>query len=139
MINNDLSPPQVNVIIPQGSDVYEFFTFYSDELQTQPLDLTGFSAETQVRLTSDSPSVILKLLSSTGDIIIGAVETNGIISTGDPVNGSIAIKYQSSVTSLIKFKGDSFEGFRALEITDATGRIKRVLDGTFTLTKEIVR
>jgi hypothetical protein len=134
---NDLSPVSIDAIIPQGSDVYEILTIYTDEEQTLPLDLTGFVAKYQVRKTFDSAIKLLDLSNTTGELIMGATELTPYLSS-DLTNGTIAIKYEAASTTAIRFKGDSLDCYRSMELTDENDQTRRVLDGTITFTREIV-
>jgi hypothetical protein len=138
-MTNDLSPVSIDAIIPQGSDVYELLTIYTDEAQTVPLDLNGFTATYQVRKTFDSATPVLDLSTDNGTIILGATDTGTSIIQTDLTNGVIAIKYAAATTSAILFKGDTLECVRSLELTDATLVTRRVLDGALTFTREADR
>lgn len=136
---NDLSPPEIDITIPQGSDVDEFFIIYTDEAQTSPLDLTGFTAQSMVRTSYDANSPILTLSTTDGTIMLGAKIQNNTVVSDSPINGGIALKYQSGTTTAVRFKGDSLDCVRDLELTDSSGIVRRVLQGNFTLSRESTR
>lgn len=138
-IMNDLTPAIVDVIVPQGSYTGEFFQLYRNEEQTDPLDLSGVLVESMIRLNYDSPTPILTLSSTNGKIIVGASIINGTIVNDLPSRGGIAVIYDNETTSAIHFKGDVWEGVRDIEIEDANGIRKRIIQGNFTLTREVTR
>lgn len=138
-IINDLTPAIVDVTIPQGSYTGEFFQLYEDEAQTIPLDLSGFLVESMIRLTYDSSTPILTLSSVNGKIMLGAKLVDGKIESDLPSNGGIALIYDDDTTAAIRFRGDVWEGVRDIEIEDGNGVRKRILQGNFTLSREVTR
>lgn len=138
-ISNDLTPVVVDIAIPQGSDVYEYFQLFVDELQTIPFDLSDYTAESKVRKTYDSSTPILTLSTSNNKIKLGAKIENGIIVDDLLTNGGIALYYTSDDTSAIRFTGESLEAVRDIELTDSNGITKRVLQGVITISRESTR
>jgi hypothetical protein len=138
-IINDLTPAIVDVTIPQGSYTTEFFQLYSDELQTIPLDLSGFTAESMIRLTYDSSTPILTLSTENGKLMLGAKVVGDKIEYDSPINGGIALIYDDVTTAAVRFKGDVWEGVRDVELEDGMGVRKRILMGNFTLSREVTR
>lgn len=127
-ILNDLTPAIVDIIIPQGSYIEEFFELYEDEEETTPIDLTGIKLESMIRLDYDSSTPVLTLSTDNSEIVVT-----------DPVNGKFKIKYDNISTTNIRFRGDAWEGVRDVEIIDGAGIRKRILQGSFTISREVTR
>jgi|694.fasta_scaffold78648_6 hypothetical protein len=126
-----------NIIINQGSYAVEAIELTKDD-NTTPFNLTGFSAKSHVRLNFDSPTPLIELSTADGSIVLGAiVDENGDVTYGLPTNGGLLIKYDDSVTSAIKFKGPELVCVRDVELTDGAGVTRRIISGTFTLTREV--
>ena len=138
-IVNELLPPYVDVTIPQGSYTVEFFQLYEDEAQTIPLDLSGLLIESMIRLTYDSSTPILTLSTLNNKIKIGAKLVDGKIEDDLPSNGGFIVIYDDDITAAIRFKGDMWEGVRDIEIEDGAGIRKRILQGNFTISREVTR
>lgn len=138
-ILNDLLPPTVDVVIPQGSDVKEFFTIWTDTAKTTPLDLTGLTAECMVRKTYDTRTAAFTLSSADATIWLGARLQDGLVVADDPANGGICVFYPSELTTSVRFSGEEIELVRDIELTDQTGNKKRILQGVITLSRESTR
>jgi hypothetical protein len=138
-ISNDLTPSIVNITVPQGSDVKEFFQLYTDAEQTTAFDLSGFTAESHVRANYNSSTPLLTLTSDNNKIILGAEIVDGEIVEGDLTNGGIALIYNSTDTSAIRFSDEALEAVRDIELIDGLGKIRRIIQGTITFTREVTR
>jgi len=138
-ILNDLTPAIVDVVIPQGSDIKEFFQLYRDAEQTIPMDLTGFTARSMIRTSYDSRTTVLSLSTDDNTIKLGAKIDNGIVVNDDPANGGIVLSYEASLTSAIRFSGEQYDYVRDIELTDQNNITKRILQGTFSITREVTR
>jgi len=53
--------------------------------------------------------------------------------------GQITIQLRASDTEVIKFEGKSLKAFYDLEIVDSIGKVTRLLNGQFVLSREITR
>jgi len=126
---------KTNVIVNQGSTSSELVELKKGS--GEPVNLTGFTAKSHVRLNYDSPTPILELSTEDGSIVLGAIEVDGEIEYGPATNGGIEIKYDGEVTKLIKFKGSELRGVRDVELTDALGVTRRIVEGEFILTREV--
>ena len=126
---------KTNVIVNQGSTSSELVELQKGD--GTPVNLTGFTAKSHVRLNYDSPTPILELSTEDGSIVLGAIEVDGVIEYGPATNGGIEIKYDGEVTKLIKFKGSELRGVRDVELTDALGVTRRIVEGEFILTREV--
>lgn len=127
---------KANVIVNQGSFSSELIELKQAD-QITPLDLTGYTAKSQVRLSYDSTTPILTLTDGNGDIVFGVTEVDGVITYGSPDNGGILVKYDAALTSAIKFKGKELRGVRDIELTDPVGVTRRIVEGEFILTREV--
>jgi hypothetical protein len=138
---NDLSPATIDVIIPQGSDIQEFYQLYADEAQTIPLDLTVFKARAMLRKTYDSKTPVLSLSSDAGTIILGAQLVGGQVVQGSATNGGIAILYKNADTTNIRFQDESLECIRDLEVytQGVNPKVRRIVQGTVTILREVTR
>lgn len=136
---NDLTPPTIDFVIPQGTDVREFFTLYLDTAKTKPLNLTEITAESMIRTNYDSNRVLIRLSSTDGTILLGVKEVDGEIVADDLANGGICLVYTNASTSNVRFTGDSIDLVRDVEITNSAGIKRRLFQGTLTLTRESTR
>ena len=138
-ILNDLTPAIVDVIIPQGSDVKEFFQLYEDAEQTIAFNLSGFTARSHIRSTYNSSTPLLILTSDNNKIMLGAKIENDVIVSDDPANGGIAIIYNSADTTAIRFQDEALEAVRDIELVDISNKVRRIIQGTITILREVTR
>ena len=87
-----------------------------------PFDLTGYSARMQVRATIASASALIDLTSPTGIVLGGTAGTIQVIITA-AATAALAIS----------------EGVYDLELIDAASAVRRLLEGTVTVAKEVTR
>lgn len=118
--------------LDQGADFDIEFQLFSDEAQTIPFDLTGWSAEMMVRRDFDRPA-INSLTAST---------SNGKI-TFDIPQGIIHVHYEpeDSRATNVRFVGEELECVYDLELTGPLPdeQVIRLVDGTITIDKEVTR
>lgn len=114
-----------NITIDQGSDYVLDLTLWQDDSKTIPVDLTDCTSEMMVRRDYDKPPVIV------------ASTTNGKISL-TALTGKVVIQLLPSDTSSIRFAGESLDCVYDLEIT-YPGKVKRELQGTCVITREVTR
>jgi len=88
-------------------------------------DLTGYTAAMQVRADYDKPVL---LQATTADKIVI-----------DPLLGLVTISFTAHDTSAISFKGESLDCIYAIELTSPAGITSRVLEGTVSISREVVR
>lgn len=117
-----MQPGNYDFTLIQGA--HDGLTFQITESGV-PLDLTGYTAEMQARVDYDKP------------VVLSATMANRI--TIDPSLGKIAITFAPADTSAIVFKGPSIDCIYAVELTSPAGIKSRVLEGTITISREIVR
>lgn len=116
-----------NIIIEQGA-TFSLIMDYRDA-SNEAIPLTGWTARMQVRATYSSPSPLLDLPGTDGTITI----------TGE--TGRIEVAIPAAVTAGLSLYGkDSAVYVYDLEITEtATGRVKRLVQGTATVSAEVTR
>jgi hypothetical protein len=111
---------QTNLCICQGSNLQQKFRWLSDDT---PVDLTGYSARSMFRETAESSTVALSLTSSGGTISLGGV------------SGTIILSASAASTSAITAGRYVFD----LEMINASGVVRRLVEGTATVTREVTR
>jgi hypothetical protein len=89
----------------------------------QPINLTGVSAEMQVRLKVDDTGVLTTLSTQNGGILI------------DGDNGTLTIYMSAANTSML----DWAKGVYSLELTFPDGTVELFLEGSVSTIKEVVR
>lgn len=128
--------PDINTILPQGSDIYEFFQLFSGPGESIPFNLTDYTARCDLRTHFNAGKSLSTLTSENGGIVLGASEVNNAIRVGPVTNGGLALVYTHAMTSGIKFTGDSLILLRQIELIDKYNKVQRVITGTVTLTRE---
>jgi hypothetical protein len=95
-----------------------------------PIDLTGYSARMQVRQSLNSPTVIHEFSTANGSIELGGSEgTVRILADADTTAGW---SWGSASASKMSAVYD-------LELEDADGKTRRLLEGKFTVKREVTR
>jgi len=89
----------------------------------QPIPLTGYTAQMQIRESIDSSTVIHELTSANGGISI------------DPVNFTISMNISAARTAAFSFDAAVY----SMELTDNQGLVYPFLSGSLTLIKEVTR
>jgi len=112
-----------NITIEQGAD-FQLELVYQDD-NGDPIDLTGYTAEMQIRekLTTDPP--FLTLSTANGRIVI------------DGPNGSITLSIANADTAALTQTAGVYD----LELTsgDATPVIVRLIEGQVKISQEVTR
>ena len=115
-----------NIYCEQGATFSRILTIrVPDEVDpsiTTAYDLSGHTARMQVRRTIDSASAMVQLTTA----------NNGL--TIDDGTGSITIFMSNAVTASL-----ATSGVYDLEIIDSNGYVSRVVQGTFTLNREVTK
>lgn len=111
---------QYSYTIDQGADWYLTIT-YKDSNGTA-INLTGYTAAMQFRLTSSSTTAALSLTSSSGITITAATGTLAIHATAAQTGAMNAAKYDYD-----------------LEITSSTGVVTRLIQGNATVNAQITQ
>jgi hypothetical protein len=130
---------QKEMVVDQGSTHEEYYIIQQLTDPTLPfnqttnpyiaLNLTGYTIAMMVRATYDSASPV-----------ITATTTNGKITVPNAGSGQLLVTLIPTDTSIITFKGDSASYVYDIEITKtATGKVTRIVQGSFTISREATR
>ena len=117
-----MSAAKVPLNIDQGSDFSIKVTWRTGEPPT-PVDLTGCTAEAQIREYLESPDTLIELTTSNGGITLGGTA------------GTVEINIAHGLTESVEW----FSGVYDLEVTFTNGAKKRLLAGPVILSPEITR
>lgn len=113
-----MAAAKLNLTIEQGTTFEKRLTWR--DKNKRPVSLTGYTARMQIRPSVAATEVILELSTSNGRIVIGA-------------SGTIDLKLTPAETSALK------AGVYDLELTDASGRVTRLIEGKLNLSPEVTR
>lgn len=121
-------------IIEQGTTV-QFEIQYRD-VNSLPVDLTGYGARMQIRPSVASSEIYLTLSSSLQADGTG-LNMSGSDGNKPPTSGSIGIIISSTTSSLLNFDQAAYD----LEIFSSENppRVVRLLEGQIKLSKEVTR
>lgn len=110
-----------DLTINQGETLSQQFT-WKDSTGTA-VNLTGYSARMQARLSPDSTDPIIDLTTSNGGISLGGVA------------GTITLSMTAATTSALT------EGYAVwdIELVSGSGVVTRLLQGNLIITREITR
>lgn len=107
--------------IEQGSDLLKPFV-WKDSTGT-PVDLSNYTAKLQVRRSASSPDVLFEMSTANGRISI------------IPSTGKVILIFKSTDTSPLTWKQGKYD----LDLISAAGTVKRLLQGSITISPEITR
>jgi hypothetical protein len=110
-----------NITCEQGSTFVQTLTITSNATPPVARDLSTYSGRMQVRPDTESTTKLLDLTSSGGDITLNS-------------SGVVVVTVSATNTAALT-QGGVYD----LEIEDASGTVERVIQGTFTLNKEVTR
>ena len=110
-----------NITCEQGSTFVKTLTITSNATPPVARDLSAYSGRMQVRPDLASSTKLLDLTSAGGDMTLNS-------------SGVIVITVSATDTAALA-QGGVYD----LEIENASGVVERVIEGTFTLDKEITR
>ena len=96
---------------------YELFITWRVENPGNPIDVAGYKAILQVRLSFDSPNVLLEASTTDGRIILGST------------NGRIQILLSPELTSSLQWD----KGIYDLLMQSPSGRVRRIMEGEITV------
>lgn len=111
-----------NIEIEETMD-YTLSLTYRDETTNLPVDLTGYSAELELRPNFGSPSSLLTLSTDNGRIVLGG-DSGAIDATFLPIDTDQSQLY----TAWSRAAYD-------LVLTDPTGKKKKILKGFITISR----
>jgi hypothetical protein len=110
-----------NITCEQGSTFVKTLTITNNATPAVARDLSTYSGRMQLRPDIESTTKLLDLTSGAGDITLNS-------------SGVIVVTVSATNTAAL-----SQGGVYDLEIEDASGVVERVIEGTFTLNKEVTR
>lgn len=100
---------------------YTLSLTYRDETTNLPVDLTGYSAVLQVRSGFGSPSLLLELTNTSGDIILGGV------------TGAIDVTFTAAMSDLSNQPVGWDRGVYDLVIVNSFGKRIKLTKGFVTI------
>jgi hypothetical protein len=109
--------------IDQGSDFVKSLTWKAGDPTPVPVDITGFTARMQLRQTVTSSTVLLELTTENGGITLGGVL------------GTINIAATAVQTAALTQKSAVYD----LEMVYPGGAVRRLIEGTVTISPEVTR
>lgn len=112
-------PGTYNISITQGETVSRTLTWAID---SQPVNLTGYSARMQVRERVSSERILLELTTGAG-LTLGAEA------------GTVTISITDTVTAALTPAGCVY----SLELTSPDGEVTPLLSGSFSVRAEVTR
>lgn len=112
-------PGKYNMICPQGATFSKVLTYSID---SQPVDLTGYTARMQVREKHISKTAIINITTENGGIFLGGEY------------GTITLYIADEVTQLFVAKEYVYD----LELISET-YVYRLIEGKFIVTPEVTR
>ena len=110
-----------NITCEQGSTFVKTLTITDNATPPVARNLSTYSGRMQVRPDIESSTKLLDLTSSSGDITLNS-------------SGVVVVTVSATDTAAL-----TQGGIYDLEIEDASGVVERVVEGTFTLDKEVTR
>lgn len=111
-----------NIEIEEGMH-YTIPLTYRDETTNLPVNVTGYSAELEIRLTFGDPSILLTLSTGNGRIILGGV------------GGAIDINFLPADTDQSQLYTSWTRAAYDLVVTDTFGKKKKILKGFVTISR----
>lgn len=118
-----MQPASIDLTIYQGSTFSQTFQWKTGNPST-PVDLTGYTARMQIRERIISPTAIISL----------TTENGGIVFT-DSVNGQFKIEMSAETTASFSFKNGVYD----IEFVSPSGFVRRLFEGSVTLSPEVTR
>lgn len=114
-----------NLLIEQGSTLSKSFYFYDASKISQ--DLTGYTANAQIRPSKTSDTLILDLTEANGRIVM------------DKPNGIITLSLDSDVTTNLDFDSAMWDMEIIQNLPSGPPFVRRILEGRVILSKEVTR
>ncbi len=122
-VGDAVSVASKNLTIEQGS-TFSKIIIYRDA-NSDPVDLTGYTAKMQIRKTKDSSTILLTLNTSNGYLVLGGVA------------GTITINVPASISDALDFVWGRYD----LELYPGgdTTQAVRLLEGKINLSKQVTQ
>ena len=114
---------KVDLVIEQGADWQQTFYLFVPGSSTVPLDLTGYTANMQIRATVSSVVPILALSTTNGRIVI------------TPLIGKIVLQLTASDAAALTIGYAVYD----LVLTSPAGMVSRLVQGGVTLSLSVTR
>ena len=114
---------KVDLVIEQGADWSHIFYLFAPGSSTVPLDLTGYTANMQIRATIAALVPIITLSSANGRIVI------------TPLTGRIALNLPASYAAALTIGYAVYD----LLLTSPAGSISRLVQGGVNLSLAVTR
>lgn len=105
----------------KGATFEEILTW--KDANRDPVDLSGYTARMQVRLTARAPEVLIGLTTENGRIQLGGA------------NGTVTLKIAASDTVTFPSTPHAYD----LELEDSDGRVTRLVEGIFNIKSNVTR
>lgn len=118
-----MKPATIDLTIYQGSTFSQKFQWKTGSPPV-PVNLTGYSARMQIREKLRSPTPIITLTTENGGIIIT-----------DPENGIFSLEISAEDTANLNFRSAVYD----LEFVYPSGVVRRLIEGSVTLSPEVTR
>lgn len=106
-----MSAGKFDLEIEQGATYRRVFKM--QDANKNPIDLTGYTADMQIRMTAKAPSALATLSTVTGEIVIGG--TDGTIQLVIPAKMTSGFNFAAAVYDLRLTAPDGLERDRLLE------------------------
>ena len=110
-----------NFIIEQGTTVRKVFRLKDGT--NLPLNLTGYKARLQSRLSIASPAVLLDATTENGKLVV------------DPLEGSVSLVLTASDSAALVWSKAKYD----LELENSAGEVFRPVKGEIIIDKEVTR
>lgn len=118
-----MEPASIDLTVYQGSTFSRVFQWKSGN-PSVPVNLTGYTARMQIRERVNSPTSLISL----------TTENNRIVITNAP-QGTFELRISDADTSSLNFKNAVYD----LEFVSPTGFVRRLFEGSVTLSPEVTR
>ena len=131
----DLRPPNITIKFSKGATLNPIF-FYLGK-NNSVIDMAGYTAQFQARLSPTDPDVItgFDLTTANGGLVIVTATAEDAKGNPIPQAQGVQLNLSSSVTSALTFR----KAVYGLEVTSPTGITSTLVMGTLEPTDEIVR
>ena len=117
-----MAAAKLNLLIEQGASFRKTLTWKTGTVPT-PVDLTGCTARMQLRESLSSTVVVLELTTENGGIVLGGTA------------GTIDLSATPVQTALITSRKAVYD----LEVVYSGGAVRRLVQGSVTISPEVTR
>lgn len=115
------TPDTNDIVIYRGDTTSLVFTY--EDINGDPIDVTGYSAKFQARKDTDASTADIDLSSAGGTITVGTT------------NGLFTVSISAAITAAL----DSDDYDYDLQVTDGSSNVRTISRGTITLLKDVTR